>query len=166
MSIVLDGTAGITFPVTAGSASAVQASSGRVLQVVNATYNTTSSTTSTSFVDTGITASITPSNSTSKVWVFVSINGFRTDSPYFTFIIANGSNTSLLSIMENQVLSSASLAAGISTSSSLLHSPATTSSYTYKVQFKVNTAGRVYINDYGTNSGSTSCTISLMEIAA
>jgi hypothetical protein len=67
MSIVLDGTAGITFPVTAGSASAVQASSGRVLQVVLASTNTSVSTTSTSWTTTGFSASITPSSSSSKI---------------------------------------------------------------------------------------------------
>ena len=40
MAITLDGSAGITYPVTAGSTSAVQASSSKVLQVVNATYGT------------------------------------------------------------------------------------------------------------------------------
>ena len=35
MTTIIDGTAGITFPVVAGGTSAVQASSGKVLQVVS-----------------------------------------------------------------------------------------------------------------------------------
>ena len=45
---------------------------GTVLQVVNATYSTQVDTTSGSYVDTGLTASITPSSSTSKILVLVS----------------------------------------------------------------------------------------------
>ena len=45
---------------------------GKVLQVVNATYSTDTSTTSTSYVDTGLTATITPLFSTSKVLVLIS----------------------------------------------------------------------------------------------
>ena len=46
-------------------------SGGKVLQVVQATYSTQGTSTSTSFTDTGLTASITPSNASNKVLVQV-----------------------------------------------------------------------------------------------
>ena len=45
---------------------------GSVLQVVNATYSTLTSSSSGSYSDTGLTASITPTSSTSKILVIVS----------------------------------------------------------------------------------------------
>jgi hypothetical protein len=42
---------------------------GKVLQVVNATYNTETVVSSTTFIDTGLTATITPTLSTSKIFV-------------------------------------------------------------------------------------------------
>jgi len=47
-------------------------SHGKILQVVTSTYSTEESTTSTSFVDTSLTATITPSSATSKVLVLTS----------------------------------------------------------------------------------------------
>ena len=43
----------------------------RVLQVVGATYSTQTSSSSSTFADTGLTASITPSATSSKILVFV-----------------------------------------------------------------------------------------------
>lgn len=70
MSMIIDGTNGLTF-----NNSTTQASAGCVLQVVNATYSTGTSTTSTTLSDTGLTATITPKFSTSKILVLVHQNG-------------------------------------------------------------------------------------------
>jgi hypothetical protein len=43
---------------------------GKVLQVVTATYSTQATTSSTTFADSGLTASITPSSASNKVLVF------------------------------------------------------------------------------------------------
>jgi hypothetical protein len=45
---------------------------GKVLQVVGATYSTTTTTASTTYADTGLTATITPTSATSKIMVLVS----------------------------------------------------------------------------------------------
>jgi hypothetical protein len=50
--------------------------SGAVLQVVNATYSTYTSSSSSTFADTGLTASITPSATSSKILVIVSYKTF------------------------------------------------------------------------------------------
>ena len=140
MTVIIDGTAGITFPVTAGSASAVQASSGRVLQVVSATYTTETSTTLSTAQDTGLTISITPSSSSNKILI-IAIHG---DAASAT--AGNGYNMRLLrgaSVIGNQFaqnqLYGATGGAGFNIAASqtiiYLDSPATTSSTTYKTQF-------------------------------
>jgi hypothetical protein len=71
MTTIVDGTTGITFPSTISGVSATQQYSGRVLQVVTATYSTESDYNSVSFADTGLTATITPTSATSKILILV-----------------------------------------------------------------------------------------------
>jgi hypothetical protein len=68
MSLVLDGSAGVTFPTGSGT----QGAQSKVLQVVQGTTTSSTSTTSTSFTATSLTASITPLFSTSKILVITS----------------------------------------------------------------------------------------------
>jgi len=167
MTVIIDGTAGITFPVTAGSASAVQASSGRVLQVINATSSTEYSTSSSTFVATGFTTSITPSSSTSKILLMarVPVRNTNNGTPYggvswyrggsaliTTGIYETGANASV----GNQDLR-------LVVPQFILDSPATTSSVTYSLYFGCNSGvGSMYVNP---NSAFTTSVI-LMEIAA
>jgi hypothetical protein len=165
MTVIIDGTAGITFPVVAGSASAVQASSGRVLQVINTTYATSTSTASSSLVDTGLSTSITPSSASSKVLVLVNLAGlFSSSATVGQFTITDGSNNILLNF---EGLTAYAIAAGLSygeAGTNYLHSPATTSSFTYKVRMR-NVAGTgISINVI--TSGVSTSTMTLMEIAA
>jgi hypothetical protein len=166
MTVIIDGTAGITFPVTAGSASAVQASSTRVLQVVSATYGSQVSSSSSSFADTGLTVSITPSSSTSKVLAIVALMGVgkETNNTAAQTNLVRGSTTLLTSTL-TAFTGSTAANRGQSVSYCYLDSPATTSSTTYKVQLASwNNNAVAYLNDYtGTNPLST---ITLMEIAA
>lgn len=156
MAVTIDGTAGITFPVTAGSASAVQASSGRVLQVIQSTYNTEGSTTSNTFADTGISASITPSNSTSKILVFYNVGYLCQDTNICGLQLVRGTTVLQSSIR------AASQAHASYFHNEYLDSPATTSATTYKVQFNKN-AGNAFLTCWNAQQPST---ITLMEIAA
>lgn len=160
MSLTLNGDTGVTFPN--GTA---QASAGQVLQVVNATYGTEATTTSTSFSDSGLTASITPKFSTSKILVLVSMNG----TAKWTGDGGAGVGLALLrnatSIVSNwsQYLGYTSVSGinAVASSVNYLDSPATTSSTTYKVQFKSTVTGTsVYVQRDNAVS-----TITLMEIA-
>ena len=164
MALTLDGTAGITFPVTAGSASAVQASSGRVLQVVNAIYSTEYSTTSTSDTDTGLTATITPLFSTSKILVLIS-------QKIFANVDAgnNGGATVKLFRGATNLITAGRVGLSDGTgamdnyfSTSYLDSPSSTSALTYKTTLaRYGGAGTVYAQLTSCPSG-----ITLMEIAA
>ena len=62
--------------------------SGTVLQVVNATYSIQTSTTSTTFVSTGLTATITPTSSSNKILCIYSTGAQNNSS-------ANGSKFTL-----------------------------------------------------------------------
>jgi hypothetical protein len=90
MSLILDGTGGITF-----NNATTQASAGQVLQVVNATYSTQINTTGATFIDTGLTASITPKFSTSKVLCIVNMVGVGKDTTntWASFKLVRGSTT-------------------------------------------------------------------------
>ena len=146
---------------------------GSVLQVVQATYSTEATTTSTSFVDTNLTASITPTSATSKILVLVNMNaqsyvtsGNARDTGGSFKVVRNstdiwGSNTVNFYI-DGGV--SATLSFNILNlwSVNYLDSPATTSATTYKVQFKAISGRTMGIN----SSSSAASVITLMEIAA
>ena len=74
MSIVLDGTTGITTPALDSTARFATADMplGSVLQVVSAITTSTVTTTTTTYTDSGLTASITPTSASSKILVLVS----------------------------------------------------------------------------------------------
>jgi hypothetical protein len=164
MAMIIDGTNGLTF-----NNSTVQASAGQVLQVVNATYATSTTRSSNTFADTGLTASITPKFATSKILVFVNMCGCgkRTNNTSLALKLLRNS-TDILKIDENGGYTDNTNRIEIgSISATYLDSPATTSSTTYKVQFASNgNNALVQINDYYNSDGNTTSTITLMEIAA
>ena len=150
---------------------ATPAGGGKVLQVVAATYSTTQTTTSGTYADSSLTATITPSSASSKVLVMVDTNG----------ILGTGSTNArggLRLLRGATVLSyiSTGLAyfqggggssnGGFGASIAYLDTPATTSATTYKTQVNNNGgAGTIYFQfDDGTN-GTTS-SIVLLEIGA
>jgi hypothetical protein len=138
---------------------------GKVLQVVQATYSTTVSTTSATFADTGLTASITPSASTSKVLVFVSHNGTGKSGNGNGRIRLNRGAT-VISYIDTIIALTGSTASNyIGTVGTVyLDSPATTSATTYKTQFASDTATfNLQTDSVGLTSVST---ITLMEIGA
>ena len=105
---------------------------GAILQVIQATTTSQNNTTSTSFVDTGLTATITPKSSSSKILVMAD----------YTCTANNSSNGMVSRLVRG---STALFTRGVSYASSggtygvdsfsHLDSPSTTSATTYKVQF-------------------------------
>jgi hypothetical protein len=181
MAIVLDGTgsitgltsgAGIAAAALSGQVPDANAPSGSVIQVVQATYSTEVEISSTSYTDTDLSATITPTSATSKILVLV-------NQQMVSDITAN----TMLRVDAQIVRASTSVfaqigvnggRAGLSGNSDVilygsfngvyLDSPNTTSATTYKTQIKLNTtsdSATVKISD----SGATS-SITLMEIAA
>jgi hypothetical protein len=147
---------------------------GSVLQVVQTAYATQTSTTSSSFVDTGLTASITPKFSTSKILVTVSsywqsyvTSGNARDSGGYYQIVRASTNIWTPNNVSNYIDGGVSATLSFNLvdmwSYSYLDSPATTSSTAYKLQQKAVGGCTVVINPGGVNAPST---ITLMEIAA
>jgi len=135
---------------------------GSVLQVVNATYATGTSTTSTSYVDTGLTATITPTSSTSKILVCVTQTLSPVTSGSSTFggwICLRGSTTIYTDARINMYMQYAHS----TYSCFVLDSPATTSATTYKTQMVTGNASYTIEAQHGNLRTST---ISLLEIAA
>ena len=162
MTVIIDGTAGITYP----SGSGTQAAQSKVLQVVNATTSTTASNSTTTYVDTNLTATITPLFATSKILVIVAVNGLEKGA-------GNSGNSVALKLVRNSTdLITFNRYAGYTNSllflesasgvTNYLDSPATTSATTYKCQFK-NEVAASYVYVQGNNDVST---MTLMEIAA
>jgi len=134
---------------------------GKVLQVV---HNSSSggSTSSTSFVDMGLSASITPSSTSSKVLVMA--NGIIRTAAVLRagFSIVRGA-TNIQSATE-MVITPSTLQNN-SWYITQLDSPSTTSATTYKIQFSCKTGGTIYTNDAGSGVVGNINHIVLMEIA-
>lgn len=182
MTVIIDGTAGITFPdtsvqavnatnasnISSGTLGKARLPTGSVLQVVNATSSTEFSTSSGTFVATGFTASITPLFSSSKILLMArvpvrssgiqspygSVSWYRGGSPLITTgTYEAGATTSAASTQDMRSV----------VSQIILDSPATTSAVTYSLFFVSNSGvGSMYVNP---NSAFTTSVI-LMEIAA
>ena len=134
-----------------------------VLQVVNATYSTQVTTTSGTFVTTGLTASITPTSSTSKIFVIANMPMAQPTGGQNVQItlFRNGSNISPNTYLGALQGSGATYG---SACIALLDSPATTSSTTYAVYGNCSSGNTAYFNSIPT--GSSSSVMTLMEIAA
>jgi hypothetical protein len=175
MSITLSGDGSITGLTSTGISAAQTVTSvpssalpaGTVLQVVSTSYETAVSTTSSSYVTTGLTATITPKFATSKILATVNM-----------LVYVNASNGQNVITIFRGTVSGTDLGGATGNgfggcfgsgpteifsvaSGSVLDSPATTSATTYTVGFKRKTAGTAY-----TIVDNQKATLTLMEIAA
>jgi len=158
---------------------AAPAGGSKILQVVNVMKTDSFTTTSTSFTDiTGLSASITPSASSSKILVFATLS----------MVGASGTNGALSRLLRDSTVIVQSDAAGSRdrsmsqieaiatttafTSVSYLDTPSSTSALTYKIQTRSNVASQtVYINRTITDAdvagyGRSVSSITLMEVGA
>lgn len=180
MPITLDGTNGITLggSILNSSSNPIVQQTGSVLQVVTATNSTLVSSTSTTYADTGLSATITPTSSSSKILILVNQSGYvsrntATDCGFGTRLL-RGATVILTSVADaNGPYDAYTGATGTSGTRYLLSrhttvyldSPATTSATTYKTQGAVYVSGTLNFQTTGSGSNATS-TIILMEIAA
>ena len=137
---------------------------GSVLQVVSSNYSTQVTNATNTYVDTGLTASITPRSTSSKILVIVSQNGMyktsgNSQNSASVKLVRNTTDISVFAIYTGFTNSATPLTGG-SSSTNYLDSPATTSATTYKTQIasSFNTSAVSCQQD-----GQTS-TITLMEI--
>jgi len=161
MAVTIDGTSGITFPN-----STVQASAGKILQVVSTTKSDVFTTTSGTYVDvTGLAATITPSSASSKILVLANISYSASNGRDAAFQVLRGS-TVIPTGVTGSVLNGVYSYSMFSLAQSYLDSPATTSATTYKIQVYVS-AETIYVNRRALDTNFTGqSTITLMEVAA
>ena len=174
MAVTIDGAGPITgltslaSPTTLNGLTIPTTGFGKVLQVVSNTYATNISTTSTSFVTTGLTATITPSAATSKIMVFINspfrVTGTEGTAGYATVYRGTVAGTNLgtadgfgqvyqyITGEINDLLFPISI----------LDSPATTSAQTYTFAMRSSSASLTV----STFMAVKKATITLMEISA
>lgn len=153
---------------------------GHIIQVVQDVLDTTASFTSTAgqtqtFTDTGLSATITPSSTSSKIYVLATIyhaSQAATNTARFNLVrgstnIAQPTGTAANSATSINYLNTISM---ITTPISFLDSPSTTSATTYKIQISFDQPGSTivhYINRYhGADLFNGISTLTLMEVAA
>jgi hypothetical protein len=165
------GTSGIALDASTGKASfpnsviipnGATMPAGSVLQVVQGQYSTTVTSSSTSYIATGLTASITPTSTSSKILVLVSHPSIdkRLSNTYLGLrlnrdgsVIAAFTNQDMFNAQTNVTSSNISY--------TYLDSPSSTSALTYSTVFNSGGGGaQVSINWNGGPS-----TLTLMEIA-
>jgi hypothetical protein len=148
---------------TSGNLANCTMPAGSVIQVVTANDTTDTTSSSSTFSDTNITATITPKFSTSKILVLVSLNGVNKTSSNTRLIAQLVRNASTALLQFGGYLGNTgntNTNGGGGASCTLLDSPATTSATSYKVQIQSdNNTGTVYVNL------DAYSTITLMEIA-
>jgi hypothetical protein len=151
--------------IDAGTLTAARLPAGSVLQVVQSTTTTSATTSSTSYVDTGFSASITPTSASSKILIIGSavIRVGISNTNYQHTIFRNGSVNLAPSASRGfiQCRDAGGNLSDMTPAFAFLDSPATTSATTY--------------NWYHQSEAATNCTfavdssfaqITLMEIAA
>ena len=141
-------------------------STQKVIQVVSASYSTATSSTSASYIDTGLTATITPTLNTSKILVLLAQNGAYKDTGSTTGAIGLKllrAGSDIAQITTNGLYTDTNMMLyGSSYALSYLDAPATTSATIYKTQFQ-RTSGLGNATVQITSSVST---ITLLEIGA
>jgi hypothetical protein len=144
---------------------AAPAGGGKIAQVVSTTFTNYTSTTSSTYVDiTGFSATITPTNASSKIYVSVvgNFQGSYTgdNSCQYELQLVRGS-TSIYTVGRNNFWeenTSTNKKYRSSVPLEYLDSPATTSATTYKMQMQQRFGGTVSCNEDGRS------TITLMEV--
>ena len=158
----------ITIPDKAG---AIAVGAGTIVQVVSSIKTDTVSTTSTSFADVSdLSVAITPSSTSNKVLVLVTLgaNGNTTSSVLFNLVRGStnlaqpdsGNHPSTINLFNTGTTDVDNAAINF------LDSPSTTSSTTYKIQMRVD-GGTGYLNRHTSNTNYNSVsTITVMEVVA
>lgn len=193
MPVTISGTSGITTPgISSTSASSFSADltlagagvevlnnsgrivlgqSGSVLQVVSTTKTDTFSSSSATFTDiTGLSVSITPSSTSSKIFVFVTSNYSTNTTGNPVKFNINRDSTAICQPATSPTFAGTIVPYQTGTSdmqipwsASFLDSPATTSATTYKIQ---GAGGNTwYVNRRSTADFNVTSTITVMEIA-
>ena len=165
------GTNTITLPASSGTLATTAdiPAGGKILQVVQGRTKTLVTTSSASYVDIGLEATITPSSTSSKILVICNVAGIMFDatSGAFVKIILLRDSTNVTGDVAAPFLAYPHLFLGTAaarsapTAINYLDSPSTTAATTYKIQSANSGGGTVNFQ----RDGQVYSTIILMEVA-
>jgi hypothetical protein len=172
MAITLNGSTGITSANIADgtiAAGDLGFSTGKLLQASQATYSTGVINNTSTYVDSGLTVSITPSSSSSKILIQASVPfqlGTNGGNGQLQFRIVRGSTPLISNLSTNNVQYIVQLA--LVQTLMWIDTPSTTSETTYKIQFRELSMSGRYGNSATIPAWNDSQTgvIQVMEIAA
>ena len=137
---------------------------GHVIQVVQGTYATFTNTTSSSFVDVGLSAAITPVSSSNKVLVRVAAHGIAQNGDTAKTELALLRGSTILQYALRPAFNDTGGGSDYVTGScaiEFLDSPNTTSATEYSIYFKSDGSNTTYINGSSTSDSG----ITAQEIA-
>jgi hypothetical protein len=151
-----------TLPGTGGTLDRLNRA-GNVLQVVNATYSTTTSSSSSTYADTGLTATITPTSSSSKILVLVNQCGLaKNNNSWLSIRLLRGSTPIITFDGQGGYTGTTTYNSPATAGTCYLDSPSTTSAVTYKTQLcSVINNAIVWVQ-----IANEASTITLLEVAA
>ena len=156
--------------ITTGTLPRARLPSGSVLQVVSASTTTRITTTSTSYVDTGLSVSITPSSASSKILIISVFSVGNSSSNFATFVNIVRNSTQIAQRTSYPGSSSNSEYMAVTGGLTVLDEPATTSLTTYKIQYRADNGTSTFSGPsnqgYGTGTATNHSSIVIMEIAA
>ncbi len=144
---------------------ATPAGGGKVLQVVFGSTTTQVSSSTNTYVDTGLTATITPSSTSSKILAIISHNGCEVSQSSRYLSVRLFRNGTQISTIDDSAGYNLSNTMRWNMSANYLDSPASTSALTYKTQFCSKSNQSAVTVQYNEYDGSKSM-ITLLEIGA
>ena len=161
--------------ITSDGSGVITSSKFKIGQVLNTVHNTQKSTTSTSYVDMGMSLAITPTSTSSKILVQVHLNGAFINTSSSEGIqtrlqvTPSGGSAATIAVYNGYGLQGEANSGSATISGSTLHSPSSTSEQTYKIQLRSKNGNAVIL---GTNDSSnaqlsdtsTNSMITLMEV--
>jgi len=142
---------------------------GHIIQTVRSEYRTYTTVASSAFSATGLTGTITPKFSNSKILITLFVNGlFKNNNGQF-MALSLYKGTSSIAVLDTSVAYNTAgdeVNYGIHTNCYQHEdSPSTTSATTYTLYWRSSDAGTIGINNYNLLNGDSLSTITLQEIA-
>ena len=131
---------------TAAAIATTKLGAGAVLQVVTSANTANEATTSTSYIDaTNLSVSITPSSSSNKILILFTGSFQNSASTLNSYLTILRGSTNLATTNDYFILNSAGSRIIAGSAAHYIDSPSTTSSTTYKIQFKCEAASSATI---------------------
>ena len=163
-ALTIDSSGNIATNATLNASTGLTVPSGHVIQVIENSTTTQANSTSQTFADSGLTATITPQSTSSKIAIFIDQNVHKTyaEIDQIQVNLMRGSTQLVLWGTELQHDNGALVHNNGYGSQSYIDSPSTTSPVTYKTQFRrrLSTGVQVSVQYAGARSS-----IMLMEIS-